>query len=88
MESIHHNGNHPATSTVKGTGAVVRQRHDVRGMSCSHCEHAVSTAIAQIPGVVTVAADATAGTVTVECTRELDRAEVAAAVDEAGYELG
>ncbi len=88
MESTHHNGNDPATTTVNGTGALVRQRHDVRGMSCSHCEHAVGTAIAQIPGVVTVAADATAGTVTVECTRELDRAEVAAAVDEAGYELG
>jgi copper chaperone CopZ len=32
-------------------------------------------------------ADATAGTVTITATRELDVAEVAAAVDDAGYEL-
>jgi copper chaperone len=59
----------------------------VAGMTCSHCEQAVATEIERIPGVTKASSDAAAGTVTVEATRDLDRAEVAAAVDEAGYEL-
>jgi copper chaperone CopZ len=65
----------------------VGRRFHVTGMTCSHCEHAIETEIAGLPGVCAVTADATAGTVTVESTQELDVADVAAAVDEAGYEL-
>ena len=63
--------------------------HEFRvvGMTCSHCEHAVAEEIGKIPGVTGANADAATGTVTVEATDPLDRADVAAAVDEAGYEL-
>ena len=67
--------------------AVVCRRFAVVGMTCTHCEHAVTTEIGRLAGVSTVVADATAGTVTITATRELDVAEVAAAVDDAGYEL-
>ena len=66
---------------------VVGQRFDVVGMTCSHCEHAIAAEVGALPGVTAVTADAAAGTVTIEAARELDAAEVAAAVDEAGYEL-
>jgi copper chaperone len=56
-------------------------------MTCSHCEHAIATEISNLPGVTRVVPDAAAGTVIVESTCELDVADIAAAVDEAGYEL-
>jgi copper chaperone CopZ len=61
--------------------------YTVIGMTCSHCEHAIENEVAALPGVCTVTADAAAGTVIVESTHMLDVADVAAAVDEAGYEL-
>ena len=67
--------------------ATVGRRFHVTGMTCSHCEHAIEAEIAALPGVCAVSADAAAGTVIVESTHELDVADVAAAVDEAGYEL-
>ncbi|MBF9070503.1 heavy-metal-associated domain-containing protein [Streptacidiphilus sp. NEAU-YB345] len=59
----------------------------VSGMTCGHCEKAVSEELGALTGVVQVAADAKAGTVTVESEQPLDDATVRAAVDEAGYEL-
>jgi copper chaperone CopZ len=67
--------------------ATVGRRFHVTGMTCSHCERAIETEIAALPGVCAVKADAAAGTVIVESAHELDVADVAAAVDEAGYEL-
>ncbi|MGH9133412.1 MAG: heavy-metal-associated domain-containing protein [Ilumatobacteraceae bacterium] len=78
---------HTTTTTTSLTSAVICQRFDVAGMTCSHCEHAVAAEVGTIPGVVSAVADAAAGTVTVECTREVSRDEVSAAVAEAGYEL-
>lgn len=67
--------------------ATVGRRFSVTGMTCSHCEQAIEAEISALPGVCTVNADATAGTVVIESTHELDFVDVAAAVDEAGYEL-
>ena len=67
--------------------AVVCQRFAVIGMTCSHCEHAIATGVGRLDGVVTAVADAAAGIVTIEANRELDVVQVAAAVDDAGYEL-
>jgi copper chaperone CopZ len=67
--------------------AVVNQRFAVIGMTCGHCEHAVATEVGRLGGVTAAVADAAAGTVTIEANRELDVAEVSAAVEEAGYEL-
>ena len=65
----------------------VGHRFHVTGMTCSHCEHAIETEVGALRGVCRVVADAATGTVTVESTQELDVADVAAAVHEAGYEL-
>jgi copper chaperone CopZ len=59
----------------------------VSGMTCSHCERAVTTEISAIDGVSGVSVDLTSGTVTVHADHPVDRAAVAAAVDEAGYTL-
>ena len=59
----------------------------VEGMSCEHCVRAVTDEISSLPGVQRVDVDLAAGTVTVAADRELGESEVAAAVEEAGYEL-
>ena len=63
--------------------------HQLRvvGMTCSHCEQAVAGEIRKITGVTSATADAATGTVTIEASVPLDPTAVAAAVDEAGYEL-
>ncbi|MFE5585760.1 heavy-metal-associated domain-containing protein [Kitasatospora sp. NPDC056531] len=61
--------------------------YTVSGMSCGHCEKAISEELSALAGVTEVAADAQAGTVTVSSTAPLDEEQVRAAVDEAGYEL-
>ncbi|MFC9700294.1 MULTISPECIES: heavy-metal-associated domain-containing protein [Streptomyces] len=61
--------------------------YQVKGMTCGHCEGAVSSEISELPGVSSVTAVAKTGEVTVVSDAALDREAVAAAVDEAGYEL-
>ncbi|MCW5251782.1 MULTISPECIES: heavy-metal-associated domain-containing protein [unclassified Streptomyces] len=61
--------------------------YKVSGMSCGHCEGAVSGEISQITGVDSVKAVAAAGEVTVVSRTALDDESVRAAVDEAGFEL-
>ncbi|MFF3498250.1 heavy-metal-associated domain-containing protein [Streptomyces sp. NPDC003247] len=61
--------------------------YKVSGMSCGHCEGAVSGELTELPGVTSVKAVATAGEVTVVSTTALDEEAVRAAVDEAGFEL-
>lgn len=62
--------------------------YTVIGMTCSHCVNSVGSEIGKIPGVTDVQVDLANGTATVTSDRPLDDAAVAAAVDEAGYELG
>ncbi|AWK08729.1 copper-binding protein [Streptomyces spongiicola] len=59
----------------------------VKGMTCGHCEGAVSEEISGIAGVTSVQALAATGQVTVVSAAPLDEAAVRAAVDEAGYEF-
>ncbi|MFJ8792938.1 heavy-metal-associated domain-containing protein [Streptomyces sp. NPDC102462] len=61
--------------------------YQVSGMSCGHCEGAVSGEISEIPGVSSVKAVASSGEVTVVSAAPLDEEAVRAAVDEAGFEL-
>lgn len=61
--------------------------YTVSGMTCSHCEKAVGTAISALDGVTGVKVDVTAGLVTVTSEGEPKDALVREAVDEAGYEL-
>jgi copper chaperone len=63
------------------------QNYTVTGMTCSHCVSSVSAEIKQIPGVTDVQVDLGSGSVTVTSDQPVDDNAVAAAVDEAGYEL-
>jgi copper ion binding protein len=60
---------------------------EVKGMTCGHCVTAVSDEMSRLDGVETVEVDLGTGQVTVTSTAPLSAVEVAAAVDEAGYEL-
>lgn len=62
--------------------------YTVQGMTCGHCVSAVSGEISKLEGVDAVAVDLATGAVTVTSTGPLEPAAVAAAVQEAGYELG
>lgn len=59
----------------------------VEGMTCDHCRIAVTTEVSAVPGVQAVTVDVEAGTVTVSTDQPVDRSDIAAAVDEAGYTL-
>lgn len=59
----------------------------VGGMTCEHCRRAVREEIGRVPGVRRVDVDLPSGVVTVFADRPVDRADVAAAADEAGYTL-
>ena len=59
----------------------------VQGMTCGHCERAITEEVGRVEGVRDVRVDLAAGTVTVTVDRPVDRADIAAAVDEAGYVL-
>ena len=59
----------------------------VTGMTCGHCQRAVIDEIAAVDGVESVTVDLATGTVSVVAGRPVDRADIAAAVDEAGYAL-
>ncbi|MCD9141642.1 heavy-metal-associated domain-containing protein [Streptomyces albireticuli] len=61
--------------------------YKVTGMTCGHCESAVTEELSALDGVTAVKAVATTGEVTVTATAPLDDEAVRAAVDEAGYEL-
>ncbi|MFI1420256.1 heavy-metal-associated domain-containing protein [Streptomyces sp. NPDC020731] len=74
------------TSQTDTQGSVTAV-YQVSGMSCGHCEGAVSGEISQLPGVSSVQAVASSGKVTVVSAAPLDEEAVRAAVDEAGFEL-
>lgn len=59
----------------------------VQGMTCGHCVNAVESELAKIDGVTAVHADLETGVVAISSDAAVDTAAIAAAVDEAGYEL-
>ena len=60
----------------------------VTGMTCGHCVQAVTAEVRKLAGVASVAVDLDAGLLTVESEQPVGRSELAAAIDEAGFELG
>lgn len=74
------------SSTAASSGSTVAT-YTVSGMTCGHCVSAVSTEIGTLTGVTGVDVDLGSGAVTVTSEAPLVTADVAAAVDEAGYEL-
>ncbi|WP_031507558.1 heavy-metal-associated domain-containing protein [Streptomyces megasporus] len=67
--------------------STVTTTYKVTGMTCGHCEGAVTAEVSEIDGVTDVKAAASTGLVTVVSTGEPNDEAVRAAVDEAGYEL-
>ena len=64
--------------------------YEVTGMTCGHCVSSVSEEVSRLDGVTNVDVELITGgasRVTVSSTDVLDRETVAAAIDEAGYEL-
>lgn len=57
----------------------------VDGMTCGHCEKAVETGLAAMPGVRAARADRAAGLVTLQLEAEVDPALLKAAIAELGY---
>lgn len=61
--------------------------YTVSGMTCGHCVNSVSAEVGKLPAVIDVSVDLATGAVTVNSQAPLDDAAVAAAVDEAGYQV-
>ena len=59
----------------------------VTGMTCGHCVASVTEEISALAGVEDVQVDLASGRVVVTSAAALDPADVAAAVEEAGYAL-
>jgi len=58
----------------------------VSGMSCGHCEAAVQSEVARIPGVNSVDVSAQTGRLIITSHAPIDANAVLGAVDEAGYQ--
>jgi len=58
----------------------------VPGMTCGHCEAAVTAEVSALAGVTSVVVDLDAKTVAVAGTA-LDRGRIVAAIDEAGFDV-
>jgi len=58
---------------------------EVRGMSCGHCVAAITSAVSALPGVTDVDVDLAGGAVRVAGTADV--AAVAAAIEDAGYDV-
>ncbi len=61
--------------------------YNVTGMTCEHCVRSVQEEVGQVSGVASVEVDLPSGTVTVRGSGPIDDALIAAAVEEAGYEV-
>jgi len=59
----------------------------VTGMTCGHCVASVTEEVSDLPGVEDVQVDLATGEVVVTSAAPLERAQVEAAVTEAGYRL-
>ncbi len=61
-------------------------QYQVTGMTCGHCEQAVSTEVSQVPDVQGVEVSAASGRLVVTSASPVRDEEIVAAVDEAGYQ--
>ena len=57
----------------------------IGGMTCDGCERSIGNALKRIPGVREVHADHRSGIVLVDTDRDIDKAVLDEAVDDAGY---
>lgn len=64
-----------------------RTSYEVVGMTCGHCVGTVTAEVSKVAGVEDVEVDLETGSVTVPSDGPVDAAAIAAAVEEAGYEV-
>jgi copper chaperone len=60
---------------------------NVSGMTCGHCVSAVTMELSLLPSVTDVDVNLDSGQVTITSDAALEQAQLATAIDEAGYEL-
>ena len=60
---------------------------NVSGMTCGHCVSAVTMELSLLPTVTEVDVDLESGQVRITSDAALEPAQLATAIDEAGYEL-
>ena len=60
---------------------------NVSGMTCGHCVSAVTMELSLLPSVTEVDVDLESGQVTITSDTALEPAQLATAINEAGYEL-
>lgn len=65
----------------------VTTEYGITGMTCEHCERAVTDELQRLDGVEAVTVSAAAGTARVTSAAPLDAGAVRDAVAEAGYEV-
>jgi copper ion binding protein len=58
---------------------------EVHGMSCAHCVSSITSAVSPLPGVTAVDVALATGTVRVDGTPDAEA--VAAAIEDAGYDV-
>ncbi|WP_282697169.1 cation transporter [Streptomyces sp. CC208A] len=75
------------TTTAVAVADATSTVYTVSGMTCGHCKTAITTSVSALEGVLSVDVDVAGGLVTVTTDGAADDAAIAAAVDEAGYEL-
>ena len=61
---------------------------NVKGMTCPHCVKHVTKALEGLEGVSDVVVDLDAGTAKFSASRDIANSELAAVLDDAGYEMG
>ena len=60
---------------------------NVSGMTCGHCVSSVTMELSLLPTVTEVDVDLESGQATITSDAALEQAQLAIAIDEAGYEL-
>lgn len=81
-------GNSVISSSVDtAVRSIMTTTYKVSGMTCDHCINAVTNELLAIEGVTAVEVSLESGDVIVTNSREIPLVKIAAAIDEAGYEL-
>ena len=77
------------SSAAQGKEDIIMEKTiTVKGMTCPNCVKHVTKALSGMEGVSDVAVDLEAGTAKFTASREIPDSELAAVLDDAGYELG
>lgn len=76
-----------AVRELRRRPAMTTKTVNVSGMTCSHCVAAVTDEVSKIDGITSVDVDLDSGNVEVSSDRDVDAADIAAAVEEAGYHV-